>query len=367
MIERRELVGRVQTLAKHLQEKNIDILVLFDADNIRYYADFRMNKATESILVIGNDGIVHYIIPPLDYQRALESCWIGNLITFPEDTPNYLNPLKELYQQKKIRRIGIEASAASYHKVHFLKEVFSAEHIPIDQILVTMRAQKTAAELELIRESARIIDTTMAACVGYMQEGMSEAEVSGYARYIMEKEGAEGAAFDPFLMSGVNACLPQRFSSEKKLQKGELFIFDMGAKYQGYCSDLTRTISFGGITSKQEEIYEVAFAAQQKALKAVRPGIPASEIDKIARDYIADCGYGDYFPHITGHGLGISVHEMPILNAETELLLKPNMVVTVEPGIYVRGTGAARVEDMVLLTDEGYEVLTKSRYDYIYQ
>jgi Xaa-Pro aminopeptidase len=139
----------------------------------------------------------------------------------------------------------------------------------------------------------------------------------------------------------------------------------MGAKYQGYCSDLTRTISLGSLNSKQREIFAVVFAAQQKALMAIRPGMRAAEIDEIARMHIADCGYGQYFPHITGHGLGISIHEAPILNAQTDLLLKPNMVLTVEPGIYVKGAGAARVEDMVLVTEHGYEVLTKSIYDLI--
>ena len=204
-------------------------------------------------------------------------------------------------------------------------------------------------------------DKAMQESLKSLREGIKEVEISAYAKYIMEKEGAEGTSFQPFVMSGENAWLPQRFSSEKKIKKGELVIFDIGAIYRGYCSDLTRTFSLGNLSEEQKEIFNVAYLAQREAIKAVKPGIKASDIDKIARDIITERGYGKYFPHITGHGLGISVHEKPIIDVKVNTKLEPNMVITIEPGIYLEGVGAARVEDMVLVTKEGHEILTKTK------
>ncbi len=358
-----ELAERVRKLTDQLEEREIDLAVLFNPGHIRFFTDFRMNTATESILVVTGKGDLFYIVPPLDYRRAQESCWIRQLLIFPEDTPNYLSPLAKILPPSQVKRIGIEADTITYHKLRFLQEVFAAELIPIDRELFAMRAVKTPAEIALLRKAALIADTAMQACYEMMQPGITEAELAGYARYIFEKSGAEGASFDPFWMSGANAWLPQRFPSTKALQKGELCIFDMGAVYRGYCSDLTRTLSLGGLNSRQLEICQVAFTAQQTAMAAIKPGVTAKSIDQIARDYIAGQGFGDYFPHITGHGLGISIHEMPILNQETDTILQESMVVTVEPGIYLPGVGAARTEDMVLVTAEGYEKLTQASYD----
>jgi len=358
-----ELQERVKKLADQLAEREIDLAVLFNPGHIRFFTDFRMNTATESILAATKEGDLFYIVPPLDYRRAQQSCWIRQLLTFPEDTPNYLSPLEKILPPGKVKRIGIEADTIAYHKLRFLQEGFAAELIPVDRELFAMRAVKTPAEIGLLRKAALIADTAMQACYEMMRPGVTEAELAGYARYLFEKYGAEGASFDPFWMSGANAWLPQRFPSAKALQKGELCIFDMGAVYRGYCSDLTRTLSLGGLNSRQLEICQAAFTAQQRAMAAIRPGVTAKAIDQIARDYIAGQGFGEYFPHITGHGLGISIHELPILDQETDTLLQENMVVTVEPGIYVPGVGAARTEDMVLVTASGYEKLTQAGYN----
>lgn len=354
------LGDRAKKLSEKLIEQKIDAAVLFSPSNIRYCTDFRMNKAVESILLITAGGEISYIVPKLDFNRAITYCRIENIIPFPEDNPNYLLPLKELFKNKNIKKIGVEQDVITFYKLKFLKEVSNADIVPIDEMLVSLRAIKTNEEIELIRKAADIADKAMRESLKLLTEGITEAEISAYAKYIMEKEGAEGTSFEPFVMSGQNAWLPQRFSSSKKITKGELCIFDMGAVYMGYCSDLTRTFSLGGLNDRQKRIFDTAYFAQREAIKAIKPGVRACDIDRIARDIIIESGYGQYFPHLTGHGLGISIHESPILDIGMETRLKPNMIVTVEPGIYVDGIGAARVEDMVLITESGYEVLTKT-------
>jgi Xaa-Pro aminopeptidase len=359
------LENRVKKISKKLQEQNIDIVVLFNSSNIRYFTDLRMNDAAESIVVITNESKITYIVPILDYNRAIRTCWIKNIVPFPEDNPNYLMPLRQIFKNKKITKIGIEQDVITYYKLNFLKEIFDVEIIPVDDLLINLRAVKTEEEIKLIRKAANIVDKAMQESLKSLREGIKEVEISAYAKYIMEKEGAEGPSFQPFVMSGGNAWLPQRFSSDKKLKKGELVLFDVGAIYKGYCSDLTRTFSLGNLNDKQKEIFDVAYLAQREAIKAVKPGMKASDIDKIARDIIAEKGYGKYFPHITGHGLGISVHEKPIIDIKVDDKLEPNMVITIEPGIYLEGVGAARVEDMVLVTKEGHELLTKTKRELI--
>lgn len=351
---------RVDKFSLGLQKKNIDAAVLFSYPNIRYFTGVRVNEAIDTILIVTNEGEATYLVPMLDYTRVKKTCWIDNVLPFPEDNPNYLAPLADAFDNKNIRIVGIEEDAITFYKMNFLKEISQARLVPIDDLVIGIRAIKTKEEIAFIREAARIADKAMQESLGLLKEGIAEAEISSYASYIMEREGAEGTAFEPFVMSGENAWLPQRFSSNKKIGIGEMIIFDMGAKYEGYCSDLTRTFSLGGLNKQQKEIFRIAYSAQREALNAVRPEIPAGEIDKIAREFISRHGYGEYFPHITGHGVGISIHEKPILDKGSETILEPNMVVTIEPGIYLKGVGAARVEDMVLVTEDGHEVLTST-------
>lgn len=166
-------------------------------------------------------------------------------------------------------------------------------------------------------------------------------------------------SFDTMVLAGANAALPHGTPGLTKIKKGDLVLFDLGVVYQGYCSDITRTIAYGDITDKQAEIYNTVLKAEEAAVSAVKPGVKASELDLTARNIIAEAGYGDYFPHRLGHGLGISVHEYPSMTTTNNLQIKPGMVFTIEPGIYVPDVAGVRIEDDLLVTENGAEILTK--------
>ena len=356
---------RALTLAERLRERGIDLAILFDRANIRYFTGFRLNRATSSILIVDRDGELAFIVALLDHERAKRDCWIENILHFPEDTPDYLSILRRPLRERP-RRIGIEPSAITQYQAEYLKGLCEgAELHSVEEDLAELRAVKSLEELTALRRAAAIADRAMQEVLKKATRNKTEAEVSSYAEYVMKLEGAEGSSFEPFLMSGENAWLPQRISSDKKLKEGELCLFDMGAIYRGYCSDLTRTFSLGGLSKEQRRLFEVAYQAQQAAIAALRPGKKAKEIDQIAREAIEKEDLGDYFPHLTGHGLGLSIHEQPIIDRGVNTILKPNMVVTIEPGIYLPGVGAARVEDMVLITETGCEVLTKTERELI--
>lgn len=360
---------KIKKLTLRLSEEHIDVAILFNKAVIRYFTGFRMNTAAFSILMVDKDGRAEYIVPLLDFKRARRDCWIEdeNIHHFSEDTPDYLKALDEPFKKRNPKIVGVEENTINQHQMSYLKRLCSesTDFKSIDQLLLKLRSVKTGEELEIIRKAANIADKAMGKALKKLEKGITEVEMAAFATYTMETRGAEGTSFEPFVMSGENAWLPQRISTEKKLKEGELVVFDMGAIYKGYCSDLTRTFCLGEATSKQKQIFGVAYEAQRKAIEAIKPGKKAGDIDARARKLISDRGFGEYFPHLTGHGVGIDIHEYPILDKGIETILEPNMVTTVEPGIYLPGVGAARVEDMVLITEDGSEVLTKTERNLI--
>lgn len=355
---------RIKAFCGKLSDSGIDAAVFFSTGGIRYFTDFRMNTGTESVYVLTCREEENYFVPRLDHLRALDTCAVADLFVLGEDSSDNYAGVRKILQELGCKTVGFEAEKVSYQQYLTLQRSVSGELVPVDSLFAEQRAVKSEEELDLLRRAAAIADLAMDTCRQELKDRLSsgrsitESEMTGLARYVYEREGAEGASFDPFCMTGNHAWLPQRLSTVKRILPGDMCVFDMGTVYEGYCSDLTRTFAYGGVTEAQQRIYETAREAQHLAREVIRPGVRGSEIDRIARDYIAAQGYGEYFPHITGHGLGVDIHELPILDQTQDLLLRPGMVVTVEPGIYVPGTGASRTEDMVLVTESGHELLT---------
>lgn len=360
------LKDRVQTFAQRMKNENIDAAVILNQSSIRYFTNFTMNQVAESVLIIEQDGSVSYLVPKLDYDRALRDCWIENIYEYAEDTPDHLSPLRNLVS-REWETLGIEKSSITVQHLTYIEDIFKGDLQSIDPLIEQQLKVKSEAEIELLRKSAEIASYTMNQVMDYIlnNKDVTEREATGYAKYIMGKNGAENYSFQPFMMSGTDSALPRRIPTTKKLTEGELIVFDMGCIYEGYCSDITRTFAIGEVNEKQQEIYDVAYEAQQRSIAAIKPGRSAEEIDAVARDYITENGYGAYFPHLTGHGLGLNVHEYPILDVGEKAILEKNMVITMEPGIYVPDVGAVRIEDMILVTDNGYEYLTDSPRDLI--
>lgn len=221
-----------------------------------------------------------------------------------------------------------------------------------------LRDVKDANEVEIMKEAGRIAIRALENTLPQIRAGMTERDAELVLVTEMKKLGATKESFDTIVASGVRGALPHGHASDKVIETGDFITFDFGCIYQGYCSDITRTIVLGEPRDPQlVEIYEIVREAQQRAVDAVRPGLKGSDVDKVARDYIASKGYGKYFGHGTGHGLGILVHEYPSVSPAGDIVLAPGHVVTIEPGIYIEGLGGVRIEDDVLVTKTGHEVL----------
>lgn len=255
------------------------------------------------------------------------------------------------------KRIGFESDFATWDAYRRMAE-FGGELMPLH--LDKLRMVKDEAELGALRRAVRIADDAFTHILPYIRPGISEQDVALEMEYFMRRQGAEKMAFEIIVASGERSALPHGRASTKTIAAGDFVTMDFGAVYGGYHSDITRTVVVGKATSRQREIYRLVLMAQMAGLAAVAPGRICREVDADARKVIIDAGYGEYFGHGLGHGVGMAIHEEPRLSPVCDVVLAPGMTVTVEPGVYIPDWGGVRIEDTVVVTATGVEILTAS-------
>lgn len=253
--------------------------------------------------------------------------------------------------------VGIDGNYFSYVEAKALEEELTG--IKLKSLdLVPLRQVKTETEIKLIKTAVAISDEAFRELLPKIEVGRKESDLAAELEYNMRKHGSERTAFATIVASGERSALPHGIATEKKINKGDFVTFDFGAIFKGYRSDITRTVVMGEPKEWQKEIYDIVLRANLLGEKTVKAGFMGKEVDAIVRDFITKSGYGEYFGHGLGHGVGLDIHELPILNKRCEIVLEPKNIVTVEPGIYISGKGGVRIEDTVVVTDEGCEVLT---------
>ena len=263
--------------------------------------------------------------------------------------------IKEL----KLKKVGFEERYLPFAEFSKIKEQAQTKFdlIPTHGLVEDLRQVKDASEIKKIKAAARITHLALAHIKKFILPGVKEVEIAGEIERFIRYQGATAAAFDIIVASGPNASKPHHLTGERKLQKNDLVLIDLGVQFQGYKSDLTRVFFLGKIIVLVRKAYEIVLKAQKLALQRIRPGAEMAEIDRVAREYIAAQGYGKNFTHNLGHGVGLEIHEEPRISSREASALKPGMVFTVEPGVYLPGKFGIRIEDMVLVTQKGYEVL----------
>lgn len=264
----------------------------------------------------------------------------------------------------KYQRIAFEAEALSYTQYEEYREALPGKLVPLKGIS-SLRQVKDEEEIQKIAKAAEITDSALAKLLPKLKVGVSELEAAAELEYQMRLLGAEGAAFPTIVASGPNSALPHAQPGSRRLGWGDFVVIDCGAKWQGYCADLTRIFVVGEPSAKQQEIYQLVLDAQLVGLEALQAGMGARELDATARSVIGAAGYADAFGHGLGHGVGLEVHEEPRLSPKGEGELAAGMVVTVEPGIYLAGWGGVRIEDLVLVKEDGREILSKTKKELV--
>ncbi len=259
----------------------------------------------------------------------------------------------------RVKRLGFEGSALTWETYQNLKNHLPRiTLVPLTAEISDLRACKDPAEVEKVRQAIRIASESFSETVPRLKPGVREKTAGDFLEFRMKRRGGEASSFPLIVASGPRAALPHGKASEKKMEKGEMVVVDFGVRRQGYHSDETKTIILGKPDGKQKKIYELVRKAHDKAIKSIRPGVSVRAIDRAAREVISRAGYGPFFGHGTGHGIGLAVHEAPTVSPRGKGVAEPGMIFSVEPGVYLPGWGGVRLEDLVLVTDRGCEVLT---------
>lgn len=270
----------------------------------------------------------------------------------------------ECAKELGLTRIAFEGEHISYSIYEELSKAEGISWVSTKGVVEGYRQIKEEAELEKLEKAEAIGDLAFKQIVPFIQQhwknGLTENEIALEIERVMRQNGATGTSFSTIVAAGTKSSLPHAVPADVPVKKGDFVVMDFGCIYEGYCSDMTRTVVIGEASDKHKEIYEIVREAQEKALLGARPGVKGKEIDALARDYIAQKGYGKYFGHGLGHSVGIEIHENPRFSSMEEQIIEEGMVITVEPGIYIPSFGGVRIEDMVVMTKEGIKNLTHS-------
>lgn len=356
---------RLKRVFDVMASKKLDAVILTDGYNIHYISGYRGH--TGCMLIAPSQS---YILTDSRYteQVTIEA---PDAVCVDIGREGYSKTMKGLLTDKvsqgvissRLMRVGFENEHISYRQFKGFSDVLmqTAELISLDGSINHLRMIKNNDEIEYIERAEQIGDEAFEHIVKYIEEGMAEQEIALELEYTMRRLGASGLSFDTIAASGHNSSLPHAVPTSRKVSNGDFLTMDFGCVYEGYCSDMTRTVLIGDEPSeKQIEVYQTVLKAQLEALKLIKPGARCSDVDKCARNIIADSGYGDYFGHGLGHSIGLYIHEEPRLSSRCDELLQPGMLMTVEPGIYLPGEFGVRIEDLVVVTEDGYRNLTKS-------
>ncbi len=345
--------NRLRLFREKMDAAGTEAVIVLKPENLAYLSGFE--GSTGMLLLTKNSAQLLVDFRYLEQAKAQ-----AKNFTIVQIEQPLSETLRRLILELKLETIGFERDFVTWeqYEIWVGKLGDAVEFIPLPDLTLKLRMIKNPEEMACIKEAGKIADAAFLEILPLLRPGIQEREVAVELEYAMRKKGAQALAFETIIAAGPRSSLPHGMATERKFQNGDLVIVDFGAVWRGYCSDCTRTVSIGPATPKQKEIYAVVQRAQDAALQILRPGVVAAEVDKAAREVISRSGYGDYFGHALGHGVGRVIHEEPSLAARDQTVLEPGMVVTVEPGIYLPGWGGVRIEDLAMLTNTGYEVLT---------
>lgn len=336
---------------------NVNGAIITSSTNRYYLTGF---KSSAGILLLA--GKKALFIVDFRYIESATSTIKGIEVVLQKD--DGFEQIREFFKSNDCYKVCIESAYMTIMNYNKFKDKLQGFDIvctnEISNKISSLREIKTQDEIDKIKKAQDITDKTFDYICGYLNDRLTEKDIALEIEYKMKSFGATGLAFDTIVASGINGALPHAVPSNKKLSKGEFVTMDFGAVFDGYCSDMTRTIAFGEVSIEQKKIYDTVLEAQILALNGISDGKTGYAIDALAREYITQNGYGEYFGHGLGHSLGLDVHENPRFSPKCNDVMKAGMVMTVEPGIYISSKYGVRIEDLVIITKSSCEILTKS-------
>lgn len=354
---------RLENFSKWLQESGQNFAFIHSSANVFYLSNFDCEPHERLLgLFVFPDKEPFLVCPGMEVSQARDAGWKYEIIGHGDAD----NPWDMIHTALKDRgvteadQVAIEKETLAYERAEQLMNRYpSVKFTSAEEKLHELRLIKDPKELAILRKAAELADFGVETGVNALREGCTEMEVLATIEYELKKKGIREMSFSTMVLFGEKSGQPHGNPGNRKLKKGDLVLFDLGVVLDGYCSDITRTVAFQEVNDKQKEIYDIVLKAQLETLNISKPGTRLGDLDKKAREIITNAGYGDFFPHRIGHGIGIDVHEYPSMSENNDNLLKEGMTYTIEPGIYLPDVGGVRIEDDLLVTKDGYETLTK--------
>ncbi len=348
--------NRLRKIKAGMKSKGISALLITRPENQFYLTGL---NSTNCQLIITEDS--DYLLTDFRYiESAGELSTFYHVILLDNNVTLY-SVIKDI----GLAELAVEEHYMSHADAKKIGDEAGCRLTSGDGIAEYARVIKEPRELEAIKKAQKVADLGFLHMLDYLRPGLKEREAALELELYLRKQGADALSFETILVSGVRTSLPHGEPSQKVLERGDFVTMDFGCKVDGYCSDMTRTVALGSVTDKQREIYNIVLEAQRAGCKALRDGLDAWAGDKACRDLIEDRGYGAYFGHGTGHGVGLEIHEAPTLNTKSQEILKENMVVTIEPGIYLPKEFGVRIEDLAIITPSGIINLVKAEKELI--
>jgi len=353
---------RLKKLISLMNERNFDGALISPGTNLYYLTGLSVHEAGErlTLLIVNADGEYRLLAPGL-YENAVRNF----PVTFWRDGENPYDKLAWILAELHLSggRLLVEDTMRADWLINVMR-LGPFEFSPLSSLVRELRMRKEKSEIERMGHAAKAADRVFDEILSWDLVGLRERELALKIELAI-RELSDGISFEPIVASGENGANPHHEPGNRRLKKGDMVILDYGARWKGYCSDITRTIALGRPNERLVEIYEVVKEAQERAYRAAREGVPAREVDQAARETIGNAGYGEYFPHRTGHGLGLDVHEEPYIGPDGTTVLENGMTFTIEPGIYVPGLGGVRIEDDIVIRDGRGKRLTRAERELI--
>lgn len=349
-------MNHFSVIQKEIIKEGLDALLLTGEANRFYASDFPTMAEEDARVVITAEKC--YFITDSRYTEAAEAAIRGAEILIRDNAADYTVIIRDILDRHGVKKLGFEENALTVGDYNKFTEKLDCEFVPASSILLKLRQSKDEDEIKSMIAAQRIAEKSLAQLLPELREGQTEKEISAKLQYFMYLNGAERLSFDPIVASGPNSSMPHAVPTDRAIRKGDFLTLDFGCVYHGYCSDMTRTFALGYADEEMRKVYSVVLDAQLTGIGLAKTGVIGKDVHNAAAKVIADAGYGEYFGHGFGHSLGIEIHESPNFNKRNDKPMPDGAVVSAEPGIYLPGKFGVRIEDVIILKENGCEDIT---------
>ena len=361
------MTAKLKKLQKYMISNNIDLVYQDDPTSVAYFTGFESNPHERILAYIVSQKNHFLFVPSLEENEAREQSHIKNIYSYTDDeNPWTIIQRKSEKMSDTLNVIAIDEKSLTVDRYFHLQNHLNTESfIDISHFIEKMRLVKTEDEIAKMRIAGRLADEALEIGRHLLKEGVTEQEIAAEIDMEMKKRGVSAMSFTTLVLFGDHAASPHGTPGNRKLQKNELVLFDLGVLIDGYASDVTRMVAFGEPSQREKDLYAIVLKAKETAQAAVKPGVRAGDLDLIAREVIEDAGYGEYFTHRLGHGIGKTAHEFPSINSSNNTILEEGMCFSIEPGIYIENELGIRFEDCVYVTEDSCQSFTKTTKELI--